>query len=242
MSREIKIIDWGPEDYAEALERQQGLFDRLTALSLQGGGAPTLIGGPSSQEEAGAGWLIFCEHPHVYTLGRSGRSENLLVTEEWLAGKGASLHRIGRGGDITYHGPGQVVCYPIVDLTQLGLGLREYIAALEQAVIETVAQFGVTAERIEGKTGVWVSSNSPSHCGTPRKICAIGVRASRGVVMHGLALNVSTDLGWFAHINPCGMAGAAVTSLNAETGRNIDPGEVKKVLAERLRVIMNHES
>jgi lipoyl(octanoyl) transferase len=216
--RPIEPVDWGVVDYVEALARQTALFDRLVAER----------GSPSSR----GGWLVFCEHPHVYTLGRSGQAENLLVDEARLARMGAALHRVGRGGDITYHGPGQLVCYPILDLERLGLGLRDYIAALEQAVIDTVARWGIDAGRLEGKTGVWVGD---------RKICAIGVKASRGVVMHGLALNVSTDLGWFTHINPCGMAGAAATSLEAETGGGGDMEGVKKELAERLLLIMSHE-
>ena len=225
--------------------------------------------------EKAAGWIVLCEHPHVYTLGRSGQAGNLLVSEEFLRSKGASLHRTERGGDITYHGPGQIVGYPILDLERLGIGLREYIAALETAVIETVAHFGIEAGRVEGKTGVWIGgqeeintecfrqsgdyatlgekneegvysvvndrtifetaeAESPLSRKPVRKICAIGVRASRGVVMHGFALNVATDLGWFDHINPCGFVGGAVTSLEQETGRKVEMGEVKKVLCERL--------
>ncbi|MDR1671757.1 MAG: lipoyl(octanoyl) transferase [Alistipes sp.] len=246
MKPSIEVVDWGVVDYEVALRRQQALFDELVATK---GGR--------------AGWLVFCEHPHVYTLGRSGRAENLLVGEARLAGMGATFHRTGRGGDITYHGPGQMVVYPILDLETLGLGLRDYIASLEEAVIETVARWGIPAGRVEGKTGVWVvpkpergrelahpsietGGDDPrgvsfhrvlrSSSGTLRaaKICAIGVRASRGVVMHGLALNVSTDLGWFTHINPCGMAGAGVTSMEAETGEKPAPAEVKRVLAERI--------
>jgi lipoyl(octanoyl) transferase len=221
MRPSIEIIDWGIVDYGEALARQTMLFNKLLA-----------------GEADGAGWLVFCEHPHVYTLGRSGRAENLLVDEAALAARGVQLHRTGRGGDITYHGPGQLVCYPIVNLEALGLGLRDYIAALEGAVIETVAAFGIEAGRAEGKTGVWVSrKNHPA----PRKICAIGVRASRGVVMHGLALNVSTDLRWFTHINPCGMVGAAVTSMETETGKKVDAEKVKRLLYETLKKVMSYE-
>ncbi len=213
MRPRVEFADWGAVDYAAALERQRELFDGLIERK--------------ASETIEAGWLVMCQHPHVYTLGRSGKAENLLVGEELLRSKGASLYRTERGGDITYHGPGQIVGYPILDLERLGIGLRGYIAALEQSVIETVAHFGIEAGRIEGKTGVWVCD---------KKICAIGVKASRGVVMHGLALNVATDLGWFDHINPCGFVGGGVTSMEKELGRKIAPEEVKMLLAERLAV------
>ncbi len=225
MKPSVEALDWGVIDYGVALERQRGLFEELIAERGRGG------------LESGAGWLVFCEHPPVYTLGRSGKQENLLVSEQWLRGRGAALYRVERGGDITFHGPGQIVVYPVVDLERVGpekkepgstpgMGLRQYVGALEQAVIETVAEFGIEAGRIEGKTGVWVKD---------RKVAAIGVKASRGVVMHGLALNVATDLGWFEWINPCGMAGAGVTSVEKETGRKVAVEEVKTVLCERLK-------
>ncbi|MDR2882529.1 MAG: lipoyl(octanoyl) transferase LipB [Alistipes sp.] len=244
----IEFADWGVIDYGIALKIQCELFDRLVESKEQ----------PTSDKTEGAGWLVFCEHPHVYTLGRSGRDENLLVSEDALRAKGAVLYRTERGGDITYHGPGQIVGYPIVNLERLDLGLREYIGALEQAVIETLARFGILAGRVSGKTGVWVglkpreeahpsvetdindlevfSSHrwfQPSEV-APRKICAIGVRASRGVVMHGFALNVSTDLKWFDLINPCGFVGGAVTSMERETEEKIALDEVKRLLRERL--------
>jgi lipoyl(octanoyl) transferase len=173
------------------------------------------------------------------------------VSEQTLRSKGAALHRIERGGDITYHGPGQIVGYPILDLEAVGLGLREYVEALEQAVIETVAEVGIRAGRIPGKTGVWVrgataecSEQIPRRAdalarddgrrAADQKICAIGVKASRGVVMHGFALNVATDLEWFELINPCGFAPGAVTSIENETGRKVEMAGVKRVLCERL--------
>jgi lipoyl(octanoyl) transferase len=260
----IGFRDWGVVDYAEALEMQRRLFNELiarknaaTAEGRNSGGASGILEGPSNGGSPGtsegrdAGWLIFCEHPHVYTLGRSGRAENLLVSEEFLRSKGAALHRIERGGDITYHGPGQIVAYPIVDLDIVGLGLREYVEVLEEAVIETVAAYGIEAGRVAGKTGVWVGG-ATEECSEqiPRradalarddgrraadsKICAIGVKASRGVVMHGLALNVATDLDWFRLINPCGFAPGAVTSIENETGRKVDMAGVKRVLRDKL--------
>lgn len=218
MKPSAEYLDAGTIGYAGCWELQRRLFGELAAEKAAGGGDPRK-----------AGWLILCEHPHVFTLGKSGCAENLLVDEEFLRGKGASLHRTDRGGDITYHGPGQVVGYPILDLEKTGMGLREYIWAMEQAVIETVAAFGIGAGRSEGKTGVWVSDARGE-----RKICAIGVRSSRFITMHGLALNVATDLGWFGYINPCGFAGGGVTSIEAETGRNADMEQVKEILRGRL--------
>jgi lipoyl(octanoyl) transferase len=237
MTPVVELLDWGVIDYAEALGRQRELFERLVAAKCGGPGVSMNDPGRGFPSSGGvsakpAGWLIMCQHPPVYTLGRSGRVENLLVSEEMLRERGAALHRIERGGDITFHGPGQLVVYPILDLDALGLGLRAYVEALEQSVIETVAGFGIEAGRIAGKTGVWVGGdkNLP-----PRKICAIGVKASRGVVMHGLALNVATDLGWFELINPCGFVGGAVTSIERETGRKTEMAAVKKLLGERLK-------
>jgi lipoyl(octanoyl) transferase len=242
----VELLDWGMVDYAGALSRQRALFDELIArksAANRPGTAEFAMASEAGCDDVSAGWLILCEHPHVYTLGRSGKSENLLVSGELLRERGATLHRVDRGGDITYHGPGQIVGYPILDLDRAGLGLRAYIAALEQAVIETVALFGIAAGRVEGKTGVWVGdrgdfetaeAESPLSRKPERKICAIGVRASRGVVMHGFALNVATDPGWFEMINPCGFAGGAVTSMSAETGQKIASEEVKRVLCGRL--------
>ena len=255
MKPRVEFLDWGTVDYAEATARQRDLFDTLVRSKehpsndgTEGSGSDEYgrcncgvlrpaapmrsVNRPcSSDPEPGrsTGWIVMCEHPPVYTIGRSGRAENLLVSEEVLREKGATLHRTERGGDITFHGPGQIVGYPIVDLDRLGLGLRDYIAALEQAVIETVAEFGIKAGRIEGKTGVWINDAKGE-----RKICAIGVKASRGVVMHGFALNVSTDLEWFEMINPCGFVGGAVTSMERETGRRIEMAGVKNLLRERL--------
>ncbi len=251
MTPSVEFLDLGVIDYNECWERQQELFDALVAEKMRGAGDP-----------AKAGWLILCEHPHVYTLGKSGRCENLLVSEEFLRSVGTSFHRTDRGGDITYHGPGQIVGYPILDLEKTGMGLRDYIEAVEQSVIETVAEFGIAAGRSEGKTGVWVrESNHPalrapfhrrgtSRTDTPlqgneRKICAIGVRSSRFITMHGFALNVATDLKYFDHINPCGFMAGGVTSIEAETGKNIPMDEVKRVLCgrlgENLRIVMNYE-
>lgn len=242
------------------------------------------------------GTILFVEHPHVYTLGKSGHAENLLVGRPELERAGAKFFHIDRGGDITYHGPGQLVCYPILDLEALGIGLRSYIEALEEAVIRTVAHYGIRSERIAGASGVWITGPSvrecapdeerktnanstphaaepkekaaglctgcaPQHPATaarpvdadfaaatqlpprestrPRKICAIGVRSSRYITMHGFALNVTTDLGRFACINPCGFTDRGVTSIAAETGREVPLTEVADLVCEHLKEILN---
>lgn len=232
MKPAVEFLDLGTIDYGECRYRQQELFDELMAEKAAGKSNP-----------GKDGYLIFCEHPHVYTLGKSGQAENLLVSEEFLCSRGAEFHRTDRGGDITYHGPGQLVGYPILDLEKTGMGLRGYIEAMEQAVIETLAELGIEAGRSEGKTGVWIADARGE-----RKICAIGVRSSRFITMHGFALNVATDLGWFDYINPCGFVDGGVTSIEAETGGPVDMEEVKKVLCKQIAanmgigIIMNYES
>ena len=189
----------------------------------------------SQQTPDEVGCLLVVEHTPVYTLGKSGKPSNMLISEEQLQRLGAEFFHIDRGGDITFHGPGQIVLYPILDLEQLGIGLRRYIDLLEGAVIETVAHYGISAERLEGATGVWICDRNAS--GEPsrwRKICAIGVKASHFVTMHGLALNVATDLNWFTMINPCGFVDKGVTSIARETGREIDIEQVKRLLVENL--------
>ena len=216
MPYSVKYADLGTMPYGECWQLQQRLFAEVLCAKRQG--RPT------------DGHLLLVEHPAVYTLGKSGKESNLLVTEEYLRGLGAEYYHIDRGGDITFHGPGQVVGYPILDLERAGLGLKEYIAAIEQAIIDTVARYGIAAGRIEGASGVWVDEKSAR----PRKICAIGVRASRYVTMHGFALNVSTDLDWFRHINPCGFTDRGVTSIAQETGECPDINIVKRHLADAL--------
>ena len=181
------------------------------SVSAAEGVEPSGVTGDGS---ASAGTILLVEHPPVYTLGKSGHAENLLIGREALEAMGAQFFHIDRGGDITFHGPGQLVCYPILDLERIGIGLREYIEALEEAVIRTVAEYGIAAGRIAGASGVWIDPGKAR----PRKICAIGVRSSRYVTMHGFALNVTTDLEWFSRINPCGFTDRGVTSIAAETG------------------------
>lgn len=219
-SEAVKAEYWGVVPYAEAWERQTGLFDSLVKAKL--GGKPYV------------NRIVFVEHPHVYTLGRSGKAANMLLDEARLAAIGATLYRIDRGGDITYHGASQLVCYPILNLEDFGLGLKEYIGVLEEAVIRVCALYGVRTGRVAGATGVWLDAGLPSE----RKICAIGVRASRFVTMHGLALNVNTDLGYFSHIHPCGFIDKGVTSLRRELGRTVPVDEVSAHLLRELTAML----
>ena len=211
--------------YKECWEYQQRLFNDL--LAKQGG------------DDDFVGTIIFVEHPAVYTLGKSGNMSNMLIDEVRLKALGAEFYHIDRGGDITFHGEGQVVCYPILDLEKLGIGLRRYIELLEQSIIETVAEYGIEGRRLEGATGVWLCDEAENPAGEKlqrnwRKICAIGVKASRFVTMHGLALNAATDLKWFTMINPCGFVDKGVTSIAKELGREVSFEEASKVLCEKL--------
>jgi lipoyl(octanoyl) transferase len=171
------------------------------------------------------------EHPHVYTLGKSGDEANMMANAEFLKKIEATYFKINRGGDITYHGPGQLVGYPIIDLEYYKIGVREYIERMEDAIIATVAEYGLEAGRKEGATGVWLQ---PDHKVRARKICAIGVRVSRYVTMHGFALNVNTDMRYYNYINPCGFASSAVTSIQQELGREVSMEEVKKIAMEKF--------
>lgn len=211
MSTQTVILrDLGLTDYAGCWELQQQLFDGLLASK-------------NSNDIKAEQYLLLCEHPAVYTLGKSGNDDNMLVAEEFLKSQGASLYHIDRGGDITFHGPGQLVGYPILDLEKEGVGLREYIYSLEQSIIDTIADFGISGTRVAGAAGVWLTDS-----GRMRKIAAIGVRSSRYVTMHGFALNVNTDLKWFDFINPCGFTDRGVTSIARETGTQADMEAVKR--------------
>ncbi|WP_460615000.1 lipoyl(octanoyl) transferase LipB [Hymenobacter seoulensis] len=189
--------------------------------------------------EATANYLLLCEHPHVYTLGKSGKPEHLLLDEAGLAAHAASFHRINRGGDITYHGPGQLVGYPILDLDNFFTDIHRYLRILEEAVILTLADYGVRAGRIDGLTGVWLDFEEGA--ANPRKICAMGVKCSRWVTMHGFALNVSTDLSYFGHIVPCGITDKAVTSLEKELGRPVSVTDVQERLLPHLAQLLGAE-
>jgi lipoyl(octanoyl) transferase len=224
----VKYEDLGLRDYKETWDYQTLLFNEL--LSEKNSAPASAAKSP--------GILIFVEHPHVYTLGKSGSENNLLLDYIQLRAKDAKFYHIDRGGDITYHGPGQLVGYPVFDLAAVGIGLKEYIDRLEEAIIRTLGVYGLKGERLEGGTGVWLD---PALSGRARKICAIGVRASRFVTMHGFAFNVSTDLSYFSHINPCGFTDKGVTSLGRELGRNIDLNEVKPVIKDKLKEVFGLE-
>ncbi len=180
--------------------------------------------------------LIFCEHPHVYTLGKSGAQNNLLINQYFLDSIQATYFKSNRGGDITYHGPGQIVGYPIFDLEQFGFQVKKYIDILEESIIKTIAEWGIKGHRLEGATGVWLDIDQP---GRTRKICAMGVRVSRWVTMHGFALNVNTQLDYFNHINPCGFVDKGVTSMAKELGEQLDFEAVKQVLKAKMSEAFN---
>lgn len=214
------VTDWELIPYSEAWSRQTDCFDALVRAKLSG--------------EPYENHIILCEHPHVYTLGRSGKENNMLLREEQLKAVGATFYHIDRGGDITYHGPGQLVCYPILNLEEFGLGLKEYVHLLEEAVIRVCASYGIEAGRLEQATGVWLEGDTPR----ARKICAIGVRSSHYVTMHGLALNVNTDLRYFSYIHPCGFIDKGVTSLQKELGQEVPMGEVKERLSKEIILLL----
>jgi lipoyl(octanoyl) transferase len=222
-NRNVKYIDLGTIDYEESWAFQEKLFQETIEIKIKNKTENT--------ELITENYLISCQHPHVYTLGKSGKEENLLLNSDELTEKNASFHKVNRGGDITYHGPGQVVLYPILDLENFFTDIHKYMRYLEEAVILTCAHYNIEATRIEGLTGVWL--NKPR----PRKICAMGVKSSRWVTMHGLALNVNTDLAYFDNIIPCGIQDKSVTSLEKELGKKIDIEEVKIVLSQKLAEI-----
>jgi lipoyl(octanoyl) transferase len=226
LSYNIKFEDIGLKDYKDTWDYQLRIFEELKECKTR----EKLPEG--NGQDCRPGTLIFVEHPSVYTLGKSGSGNNLFLDNVQLREKGAQFYRIDRGGDITYHGPGQIVGYPIFDLEILKIGLKEYIFRLEEAIIRTIGEFGLTGTRLQGGTGVWLD---PGIKGRARKICAIGVRASRFITMHGFAFNVNTDLLWFDYINPCGFTDKGVTSLSRETGVSQDIGKVKNILKNRLR-------
>ena len=216
--------DLGLQDYKVVWDLQEELFKGVVDIKL------------FNREHADdlkkmINQLIFVEHPHVYTLGKSGTENNLLINEQFLKSIDATFYKINRGGDITYHGPGQIVGYPIFDLEDMGLKVKNYIHQLEEAIIQTIGEYGIIGERLEGSTGVWIDTQVP---GKVRKICAIGVKASRYVSMHGFALNVNTNLSYFNHINPCGFVDKGVTSMEKELGAVQDMAEVKSKLLQNI--------
>jgi len=216
LEQDIHFEDLGVMDYQKAWDYQEERFNRLVEYKGQ----------PDSGNRP-AQYLLFCEHPHVYTLGKSGDEHNLLIRKDFLKKIDATYYKTNRGGDITYHGPGQVVGYPIVDLEFLGLGLKQYISLLENAIVELLDRYGITATHLEGATGVWLEADHPVKA---RKICAIGVRSGRYVTMHGFALNVNTNLDYFTYINPCGFETKGVTSMEKELGESQDFDCIKREL------------
>ncbi len=217
--------DLGIIDYQEAWDYQEKLFNELIALKSNNKDLPMC------EKVEVVSHLLFCEHPHVYTLGKSGSEDNLLVNYIQLQAKDASFYKINRGGDITYHGPGQIVGYPIIDLEEFGMGVKEYIYNIEEAIILTLKELGIESGRLEGAIGVWLDADKP---GKARKICAIGVRTSRYVTMHGFAFNINTNLDYFNYINPCGFTDKGVTSLEKELGEKQDFEDLKARVKKNL--------
>jgi len=225
LNKYTKFIDLGQIDYQKAWDYQTELFEQTVALKIENRKKE------QTDQVSTPNYLIFCTHPHVYTLGKSGDQSNLLLDEKGLKEKNATFYKINRGGDITYHGPGQIVGYPILDLDNFFTDIHKYLRFLEEAVILTLADYGVKAGRIDGLTGVWIDIDNP---GTARKICALGVKSSRWVTMHGFAFNVLTDLNYFKNIIPCGIDDKAVTSLEKELGEKPEMAEVQDKLKRHL--------
>lgn len=224
-NHQTEFIDLGLIEYQQAWDYQTGLFNSILEVKSKNRTAS------ESDQLITDNYLLFCEHPHVYTLGKSGNEENLLIKKEELSAIGATYHHINRGGDITYHGPGQLVGYPILDLENFFTDIHQYMRLLEEAVIQTLAEFNITAGRIKGLTGVWLDVDDSKKA---RKICALGVKTSRWVTLHGFALNVNTDLSYFDKMIPCGINDKAVTSMQKELKHVVDMNEVKSILKEKL--------
>lgn len=223
-NKNVQFFDLGLIPYRDAWDIQEAILAKTSSVKLANRGLS------EDQQQVTENTLLFCEHPHVYTLGKSGDVSHLLMQEEFLHTIGATFFKTNRGGDITYHGPGQLVGYPIFDLENFFTDIHLYLRMLEEAIIRTCSDFGLNAGRIEGLTGVWIDPESDSS----RKICAFGVKASRWISMHGFAFNVSPDLGYFSHIVPCGISERGVTSLSQELNRNIGLDEVKALVLRHL--------
>lgn len=230
MNKKIQLLDLGQKDYKETWEYQEELFKEIVDLKIRNRREELDLETPN--------YLLFVEHPHVYTLGKSGDFSNLLLSEKQLENKGATFYKINRGGDITYHGPGQIVGYPILDLENFFTDIHKYLRFLEEVIIRVLADYNVLGTRSEGETGVWLGVGTPF----ARKICAMGVRASRWVTMHGFALNVNADLGYFDNIIPCGIRGKAVSTLNVELGvEKVDEAEVKEKIKKYFSELFEAE-
>lgn len=230
MNKEVRLTDLGNKDYKETWDLQEILFQEILDTKIRNRREDTSV--------ATDNHFLFVAHPHVYTLGKSGDMSNLLISEAQLEAIGATFYKINRGGDITYHGPGQIVGYPILDLENFFTDIHKYLRLLEEMVILTLADYGIKAERSKGETGVWLDVGTPF----ARKICAMGVRASRWVTMHGFALNVNADLGYFDHMIPCGIRGKAVTSMHVELGQEkVDEQAVKDRLIHHFAELFEAE-
>ena len=230
MNKQVEIRDLGYRDYKESWDYQETLFQEILAVKSANRKEGTSTSTPN--------YFLYVEHPHVYTLGKSGDKANLLVPEALLKERGASFYHINRGGDITYHGPGQIVGYPILDLDNFFTDIHKYLRLLEEMVIRTLAEYGLEGQRSKGETGVWLDTETPF----ARKICAMGVRASRWVTMHGFALNVNTDLSYFDLMIPCGIRGKGVTTLSAELGRYVPMAEVKERLLKHFTALFEAQA
>jgi len=230
MNKKVILQDLGSKDYKETWDYQEALFKGIVDLKIKNRREQANLETPN--------YFLYVEHPHVYTLGKSGDINNLLVNEAQLKEKEASFYKINRGGDITYHGPGQIVGYPILDLDNFFTDIHKYLRFLEEMVILTLSEYGLKAERSDGETGVWLDVGTPF----ARKICAMGVRASRWVTMHGFALNINTDLSYFDLMIPCGIKDKAVTSLNVELGKKeVDTEEIKHKLLHHFEMLFKAE-
>ncbi|NHA06069.1 lipoyl(octanoyl) transferase LipB [Mucilaginibacter sp. HC2] len=247
-NKKVFFQDWGLIDYQQAWDKQEELFaasvktklnNRNSELAYEAAAKTSVAAGPFEPFEPDEtfNYLVFCEHPHVYTLGKSGKPEHLLLDENGLKEKEAVYYAINRGGDITYHGPGQIVSYPILDLDNFFTDIHLYLRTLEEAVILTLDDYGLKAGRYPGYTGVWFDADNEN----ARKICAMGVRCSRWVTMHGLAFNINTNLDYFNNIVPCGIDDKAVTSMQKELGREVDINEVKEILKHHISVLFDME-
>lgn len=229
MNKTIQLQDLAVKDYKETWDFQTQLLQEIVDVKI--------LNRKSNLKEKTQNHFLFVEHPHVYTLGKSGDLSNLLLNESQLKEKGATFYKINRGGDITYHGPGQIVGYPILDLENFFTDIHKYLRFLEEAIILTIAEYGIKAERSAGETGVWLDVGTPF----ARKICAMGIRSSRWVTMHGFALNANVNLGYFDNIIPCGIKGKAVTSMEAELNRKVDIEEVKAKILKHFKVLFEVE-
>ena len=222
MNKKVQYQDLGLIDYKQCWDYQEDLFSEILAVKS--------ANRKDDKSDATENHLLFCEHPHVYTLGKSGDKTNLLVNENYLKSRSATFYKINRGGDITYHGPGQIIGYPILDLDNFFTDIHKYLRLLEESVILTLKEYGLESERSPGETGVWFDVGTPK----ARKICALGVKSSRWVTMHGFAFNVNSDLSYFGNIIPCGITDKSITSLQKELGKNLDINEVKNKLKAHL--------